>query len=123
MRRKPVLEQFKGRHYEPEFILWCVRWYLRYLLSYRDLAEIMRERGLDVDHTTIYRWVQHYAKELEKRVRPLLHTPNGSWRTDETYIKIRGQWHYLYRAVDNCVDTIDFYLSKTRDGSVAKTVF
>ena len=71
----------------------------------------------------IQRWVQYYAKELEKRIRPFLRTPNGSWRTDETYIKIRGQWHYLYRAVDKYGDTVDFYLSKTRDTEAAKRFF
>lgn len=123
MRRKPVPEQFKGRHYDPEIILCCVRWYLRYSLSYRDLEEMMQERGLKVDHTTIYRWIQCYARELERRIRPFLRTPNGSWRTDETYIKIRGQWHYLYRAVDKYGDTVDFCLSKTRDTEAAKRFF
>ena len=78
---------FKWRHFEAEIILLCVRWYLRYSLSYRDLEEMMRERGLQVDHTTIYRWVQHYAPELEKRSRPHLKATNDSWRVDETYIK------------------------------------
>ncbi len=93
--------EFKWRHFEAEIILLCVRWYLRYALSYRDLEEIMRERGLHVDHTTIYRWVQHYAPELEKRCRPHLKVPNDSWRVDETYVKIKTTWMYLYRAVDS----------------------
>ncbi len=120
MSRKAVPEEFKWRHYEPEIILCCVRWYLRYSLSYRDLAEMMGERGLGVVHTTIYRWIQHYAPELEKRVKHFLRATNGSWRVDETYIKIRGKWHYLYRAVDKFGDTIDFYLSKTRNKKAAK---
>jgi len=78
---------FKWRHYEPEIILLCVRWYLRYSLSYRDLEEMMAERGLQVDPTTIYRWVQRYAPELEKRVRPQLKSTNDSWRVDETYLR------------------------------------
>ena len=78
---------FKWRHFEAEIILLCVRWYLRYALSYRDLEEMVLERGLHVDHTTIYRWVQHYAPELEKRSRPHLKACNDSWRVDETYIK------------------------------------
>jgi transposase, IS6 family len=78
---------FKWRHFEAEIILLCVRWYLRYALSYRDLEEMMLERGLQVDHTTIYRWVQRYAPELEQRCRPHLKTTNDSWRVDETYIK------------------------------------
>jgi len=78
---------FKWRHFEAEIILLCVRWYVRYSLSYRDLEEMMLERGLHVDHTTIYRWVQHYAPELEKRCRPHLKACNDSWKVDETYIK------------------------------------
>jgi IS6 family transposase len=92
---------FKWRHFEAEIILLCVRWYLRYPLSYRDLEEMMLERGLNVDHTTIYRWVQHYAPEMEKRCRPHLKAMNDSWRVDETYIKVKKVWMYLYRAVDS----------------------
>ena len=77
-------QPFKWRHFQAEIILLCVRWYLRYPLSYRDLEEMMRERGLHSDHTTIYRWVQHYAPELEKRCRPHLKATNDSWRVDET---------------------------------------
>jgi IS6 family transposase len=114
---------FKWRHYEAEIIVLCVRWYLRYSLSYRDLEEMMRERGLSVDHTTIYRWVQHYAPELEKRCRPHLKTTNDSWRVDETYIKIRKTWMYLYRAVDSDGNTLEFLLSPTRDAEAAKRFF
>jgi transposase-like protein len=78
---------FKWRHFESEIILLCVRWYLRYALSYRDLEEMIAERGLSVDHTTIFRWVQHYAPELDKRSRPHLKACNDSWRVDETSIK------------------------------------
>lgn len=104
---------FKWRHYQPEIILLCTQWYLRYPLSYRDLEEMMTERGLSVDHTTIYRWVQKYAPELDKRSRPYLKPTNDSWRVDETYVKVKGQWMYLYRAVDATGKTLDFYLSKT----------
>src|SRR5260370_31788941 len=90
---------FKWRHFEADIILLCVRRYLRYPLSYRDLEEMMLERGLHVDHTTIYRWVQHYAPELEKRCRPHLRMTNDSWRVDETYVKVKQAWDYLYRAV------------------------
>jgi transposase-like protein len=114
---------FKWRHYEPEIILLCVRWYLRYSLSYRDLEEMMAERGLHVDHTTIYRWVQRYAPELEKRVRPHLRQTNDSWRVDETYIKVHGDWYYLYRAVDSVGNTLDFVLSPTRDAGAAEYFF
>jgi transposase, IS6 family len=111
---------FKWRHFEAEIILLCVRWYLRYSLSYRDLEEMMRERGLQVDHTTIYRWMQRYAPELEKRCRPHLKATNDSWRVDETYIKIKGTWTYLYRAVDSEGNTLEFLLSPTRDAEAAK---
>jgi transposase, IS6 family len=80
---------FKWRHFEAEIILLCIRWYLRYALSYRDLDEMMQERGLQVDHTTLYRWVRRYAPELDKRCRPQLKAGNDSWKVDETYIKIR----------------------------------
>src|SRR5438132_6670385 len=114
---------FKWRHFEAEIILLCVRWYLRYSLSYRDLEEMMRERGLHVDHTTIYRWVQRYAPELEKRCRPHLKACNDSWRVDETYIKIKKVWMYLYRAVDSEGNTLEFLLSPTRDAEAAKRFF
>lgn len=114
------LKMFKYRHFEPEIILLCLRWYLRYSLSYRDLEEMMVERGLSVDHTTIYRWVQYYAPILETKCRAKLKPTNDSWRVDETYIKVKGQWVYLYRAVDSNGNTIEFMLSPTRDGQAAK---
>ncbi|MGB7341315.1 MAG: IS6 family transposase [Phototrophicaceae bacterium] len=114
---------FKWHHYEGEIILLCVRWYLRYALSYRDLEEMMSERGLSVVHTTIYRWVQRFAPELEKRMRPHLKQSNDSWRVDETYIKVRGQWMYLYRAVDSTGQTLDFLLNQTRSKRAAKRFF
>lgn len=118
---KPTL--FKYRHFEPEIILLCLRWYLRYSLSYRDLEEIMAERGLSVDHTTIYRWVQRYAPVLEKKCRASLKLINDSWRVDETYIKVKGEWMYLYRAVDSTGATVEFMLSPTRDAVSAKRFF
>jgi IS6 family transposase len=114
---------FKWLHYESEIILLCVRWYLRYPLSYRNLEEMMQERRLDVDHTTIYRWVQRYAPELQKRCRRYLKPTNDSYRVDETYIKIKGKWKYLYRAVDSLGNTIDFMLSAKRNIHVAKRFF
>jgi transposase, IS6 family len=114
---------FKWRHFEAEIILLCVRWYLRYSLSYRDLEEMMAERGLMIDHTTIYHWVQRYAPELEKRCRPQLKACNDSWRVDETYIKIKKTWMYLYRAVDSEGNTLEFLLSPTRDAEAAKRFF
>ena len=85
-------DPFKWRHYQGEIIFRCVHWYLRYALSYRDLEEMMRERGLSLDHTTIYRWVQAYAPELEKRIRPHLRLTSDSYLVDETYVKIKGEW-------------------------------
>jgi transposase-like protein len=114
---------FKWRHFQSDIMLLCVRWYLRYALSYRDLEEMMLERGLSVDHTTIYRWVQRYAPELEKRCRPHLKACNDSWKVDETYIKIRKVWFYLYRAVDSEGNTLEFLLSPTRDAKAATDFF
>jgi transposase, IS6 family len=114
---------FKWRHYESAIILLCVRWYLRYALSYRDLEEMMTERGLSVVHTTIYRWVQAYGPEIDKRCRPYLKQTNDSWRVDETYVKVRGQWMYLYRALDSAGNTLDFLLNATRSRRAAKRFF
>lgn len=111
---------FKWRHFEAEIILLCVRWYLRYALSYRDLEEMLLERGVHVDHTTIYRWVQHYAPLLNQRCRPHLKLTTDSWRVDETYVKVKGVWMYLYRAVDSQGTTLEFWLSATRDASAAQ---
>jgi transposase, IS6 family len=119
----PQQHPFKWRHFEAEIILLCVRWYMRYSLSYRDLAEMMLERGLQVDHTTIYRWVQRYAPELDKRCRSHLKATNDSWRVDETYVKVRKTWMYLYRAVDSQGNTLEFLLSSMRDAEAAKRFF
>jgi transposase, IS6 family len=114
---------FKWRHFEAEIILCAVRWYLRYALSYRDVEELLRERGVSIDHTTVFRWVQRYAPELDKRCRPRLNATNDSYRVDETYIKIKKEWYYLYRAVDSTGATLDFMLSATRDADAAKRFF
>ncbi len=114
---------FKWRHFEPGLILLCVRWYLRYQLSYRDVEEMMRERGLDVDHSTVFRWVQRYAPEINKRIRPHLKMSGTSYRVDETYIKVGKSCKYLYRAVDKERQTIEFMLSAKRDVSAAKRFF
>jgi transposase-like protein len=114
---------FKGRQFTGEVILWAVGWYLMFPVSYRDLELMLEDRGVNVDHTTIYRWIQAYAAELEKRIRPHLRLSNGSWRVDETYMKVKGRWTYLYRAVDKCGQTIDFLLSAKRDTAAAKRFF
>jgi transposase, IS6 family len=111
---------FRGRHFQDVIIILCVRWYLRYSLSYRDLREMMAERGLAVDHVTIWRWVQRYAPILNQRLRRERRHPNRSWRVDETYVRVAGNWVYLYRAVDSAGDTIDFMLSPNRDLIAAK---
>jgi transposase-like protein len=114
---------FKWRHFLPEIILLNVRWYCRYSLSYRDLEEMMAERGVVVDHSTLNRWVLKYAPELDKRIRRFLNPTTDSWRVDETYIEIKGEWKYLYRAVDSAGNTLDFMLSAKRDGKAAARFF
>ena len=108
-------ELFEGRHFDREIIVLCVRWYLRFKLSFRDLVEMMAERGLSMAHTTIMRWVQRYAPEFEKCWRRFGRAVGRSWRVDETYVKIRGEWCFLYRAVDRAGRTVDFPLSPRRD--------
>jgi transposase-like protein len=112
-------QPFKWRHFQDEIILVNVRWYLRYSLSYRNLEEMMSERGLKVDHSTICRWIHAYAPEIEKRTRPYLKATGDSWKIDETYIKVNGEWKYLDRAVDSEGNTLDFRLSTNRDKKAA----
>ena len=114
---------FKWRQTEPGIILCAVRWYLRYSLSLRDVEELLEERGLHVDHTTVWRWVQDYGPELEQRLRQNLKPTNKSWRVDETYIRVKRRWCYLYRAIDSAGATIDFLLLAFRDADAAKRLF
>jgi transposase-like protein len=116
-------QTFKGRQFTAEVILWAVRWYLMFPISYRDLELMLCDREVAVDHTTICRWIQAYAAELQKRIRPHLRISNGSWRVDETYVRVKGRWTYLYRAVDSRGQTIDFLLSARRDTAAAKRFF
>ena len=116
-----------GRHYRKDLIFQNVRWYLRYSLSYRDVEEILEERGVEIDHTTPYRWVQEYATQLEAEHRKRRKVCGTSWRMDwnshETYIKVKGEWVYLYRAVDTEGATVDFLLTKKRDKKAATRFF
>jgi transposase-like protein len=114
---------FKGRHFDNEIIVLCVRWYLTFKLSSRDLVQMMTERGIVLPHTTILRWVQRYVPDFGKRWNHYARPVGGSWRVDETYLKIKGRWVYLYRAVDKADRAVDFLLSKRRDIAAAKRFF
>ena len=111
---------FKGRHFDRSVILLCVRWYLAYSLSLRNLEEMMAERGISVDHATIHRWVVRYSPELLERFNRRKRAVSGKWHVDETYIKVRGRWTYLYRAIDSNGDTVEFWFSEKRNLSAAK---
>src|SRR5260221_5307440 len=115
-----VCDLLKWRQFESEIILLAVGWYLRFSLSYRDVEELLAERGFFSDHVTIWRWVQCYAPEVERRLRSRLKPTNDSWRVEETYVRVKGKWVYLYRAVDSNGDTIDFLLLARRDADAAE---
>jgi putative transposase len=114
------MRDFKGSQFEKEIILWGVRWYVAYPLSYRQLEEMMGERGVAVDHSTLNRWVIKYAPAIEKQFRRWQRPVGRSWRLDETSVKIKGKWAYLYRAVDKEGHTIDFLLTPNRDRDAAE---
>ena len=116
--RRPAL--FRKRQFEPIIIVTCVRWYFRFSLSLRDIKELIVERGLAMDHTTIWRWVQRYGPEIHRRLRGHLKPKSPTWHIDETFIRIAGRWLYLFIAVDGHGQTVDFYLSETRDREAAK---
>jgi putative transposase len=111
---QPVSIEFKGSHFEREVILWGVRWYVAYPISYRQLEEMMEERGVEVDHSTLNRWVLRYTPLLEHEFRKRKCPVGRSWRMDETYVKVNGVWKYLYRAVDKAGATVDFLLTVKR---------
>ncbi len=110
---------FAGFRFPREVISIAVRWYLRYGLSYRDVEELLAERGVEVDHVTVYRWVQRFTPEFVEAARPRRHVPGDRWFVDETYVKVTGRWTYLYRAVDQFGQVIDVWLSVRRDLSAA----
>jgi transposase-like protein len=110
---------FKGSHFERDVILWGVRWYVAYPISYRQLEEMMEERGVEVDHSTLNRWVLKYVPQLDQEFRARKRPVGSSWRMDETYVRVKGAWKYLYRAVDKAGATVDFLLTAKRDRKAA----
>ena len=114
---------FAGFRFPAEVITVAVRWYLRYGLSYRDVEELLAERGVEVDHVTVYRWVQRFTPLFADAARPLRHATGDRWFVDETYVKVAGQWRYLYRAVDQYGQVIDVLLSEQRDSAAARRFF
>jgi transposase, IS6 family len=114
---------FAGFRFPSEVILLAVRWYLRYGLSYRDLEEILAERGIEVDHVTLFRWVQRFTPILADAAGPCRHAVRGRWFVDETYVKVSGSWRYVYRAVDEQGQVIDVFVSKKRNTNAAKRFF
>jgi transposase, IS6 family len=121
--KRRAKDDFKGRHFEPWLIIQAVSWYLRYPLSCRDVESLFAERGFDIDHSTVNRWFLAYAPEIEKRLRQFRRPHCGSIRVDETYAKIRGEWRYLYRAIDKHGVPVDFLLTAKRDLDAAKRFF
>ena len=111
--------EFKGSHFERDVILWGVRWYVAYPISYRQLEEMMEERGVEVDHSTLNRWVFKYVPLLDQQFRARKRQVGSSWRLGETYVKVKGCWKYLYRAVDKAGGTVDFLLTAKRDRKAA----
>src|SRR5690348_11408677 len=111
---------FAGFRFPPEVISLAVRWYLRYGLSYRDVEELLAERGITVNHVTVYRWVQRFTPEFIEAARPCRHAPVDRWLVDETYVKVAGRWTYPYRAIDQHGQVIDVMLSARRDLTAAR---
>jgi IS6 family transposase len=123
IRRRPAFPSFVGFRFPPDVVLLAVRWYLRYGLSYRDVEELLAERGIDVDHVTIYRWVQRFTPLVIDAARPCRHSVGDRWFVDETYVKVAGVWRYVYRAVDQHGQIIDVLVSKQRNVPAATRFF
>jgi transposase-like protein len=122
-RLSPCGSAFVGFRFPAEVIVVAVRWYLRYGLSYRDVEELLVERGIEVDHVTVYRWVRRFTPLLTDAARPCRHAPGDRWFVDETYVRVNGMWRYVYRAVDQHRQVIDVLVSKRRDGHAARRFF
>jgi len=114
---------FAGFCFPPDVIVLAVRWYLRFGLSYRDVEELLAERGIEVDHVTVYRWVQRFTLPLADTARPCRHAVGNRWQVDETYVKVAGRWRYVYRAVDQFSQVIDVFMSRQRDARAARRFF
>jgi transposase-like protein len=114
---------FAGFCFPPDVIVLAVRWYLRFGLSYRDIEELLAERGVEVDHVTVYRWVLRFTPLLADAARPCRHAVGGRWRVDETYVKVAGRWRYVYRAIDQLGQVIDVFVSQRRDANAARRFF
>jgi len=114
---------FAGYRFPPDVITLAVRWYLRFGLSYRDVEELLEERGIEVDHVTVYRWVQRFAPEFSEAARARQHVVGDRWHVDETYLKVGGTWRYLFRAIDQFGQVIDVYLSRRRNAEAARRFF
>jgi transposase-like protein len=114
---------FAGFCFPPDVIVLAVRWYLRFGLSYREVEELLAERGVDVDHVTIYRWVQRFTLLLADAARPCRHAVGDRWQVDETYVKVAGRWRYVYRAIDQFGQVIDVFMSRRRDARSARRFF
>jgi transposase-like protein len=119
----PPRSTFAGFCFPPDVIVLAVRWYLRFGLSYRDVEELLAERGIDVDHVTVYRWVQRFTPLLAEAARPCRHAVGDRWQVDETYVKVTGQWRYAYRAIDQFGQVIDVFVSSRRDLRAARRFF
>jgi transposase-like protein len=114
---------FAGFRFPPDVIVLAVRWYLRFGLSYRDIEELLAERGVEVDHVTIYRWVLRFTPLLADAARPCRHAVGDRWHVDETYVKVAGRWRYVYRAIDQFGQVIDVFVSACRDANAARQFF
>jgi transposase, IS6 family len=124
VRPNPVARSaFAGFCFPPDVIVLAVRWYLRFGLSYRDVEELLAERGIEVDHVSVYRWVQRFTPLLAEAARPCRHAVGHRWWGDETYVKVTGRWRYIYRAIDQSGQVIDVFVSPRRDGTAARRFF